>query len=562
MSDPASDLVRVVCTHVRDDRAGASEAAREGVHDSVSLFYNLGLILTRTHPCFAEPFTAQEDSIIRGAQAKLGNKWVEIAKMLPGRSDNAVKNRWNSHIQHAIRKQTATGEGQGQATPPNGTDITLQVSSPQQGSASVGSPDSVCPLPSDATSSPASSSAASPSSHAAPAGTSLAPMLEDPACLSDLVQHGLHAPQLTSFQTLGSEHRPVNAVLQQPAGGVLPERDAACRQHATSENTAMLLLELIQQERAVFAQYEMMERQRHALVQHDIVRQELLLRLQAELGTAHLPDTKPAPSTLPSAAPLFLLPPTGRASLQELQSHSSCGELLLGQFGQKQVASAHCRHRVHVEPGPNRSHPHALGMSLALAQVPAALATSNAQAGAMEHSAHRAANAPRPMASDLNLTAPANHPNLPPIRPRPVSARCEVNDAALDGTKYAPVKLATTSRTQGGGAEGTDALLQLADAAEALSRGSLGAGASASLMPLSRSCGEELEALACRQVSSCEMEESSHVQMVMAEVARALSSGVGVGVGDGAASVEYDEAGRGQQILHRRFKVHYDACVW
>ena len=40
---------------------------------------------------------------------RMGTKWVELTKMLPGRTDNAIKNRWNGTLSRRAEEQAGWG---------------------------------------------------------------------------------------------------------------------------------------------------------------------------------------------------------------------------------------------------------------------------------------------------------------------------------------------------------------------------------------------------------------------------------------------------------------------
>ncbi|KAF9626170.1 hypothetical protein IFM89_031297 [Coptis chinensis] len=57
-------------------------------------------------------FTDHEEKMIIHLQALLGNRWAAIASYLPQRTDNDIKNYWNTHLKKKLRKLQTGLDGQ------------------------------------------------------------------------------------------------------------------------------------------------------------------------------------------------------------------------------------------------------------------------------------------------------------------------------------------------------------------------------------------------------------------------------------------------------------------
>ncbi|KAI5341183.1 PREDICTED: mRNAion factor [Prunus dulcis] len=71
--------------------------------------------------------TPEEQLLIMELHAKWGNRWSKIAKHLPGRTDNEIKNYWRTRIQKHI-KQAENNITPGQISEVNDQASTSQVS--------------------------------------------------------------------------------------------------------------------------------------------------------------------------------------------------------------------------------------------------------------------------------------------------------------------------------------------------------------------------------------------------------------------------------------------------
>jgi hypothetical protein len=222
-------------------------------------------------------------------------------------------------------------------------------------------------------------------------------------------------------------------------------------------------------------QSELIEKQRQALVHHDILRQNLVLRLQASLRLGRPTLTDPLAS-LPSSSSASV--PAVLGTLQQLQAQAPQDVCVLNPILQAHAAAAPVGADAAV--GAARAERHAIGdfwaesnqalnpppRVLAEGDVAAAIATGQMRMGInipFDQGAHGAQRSP---ALKTDIATTAAHQTTPSARHADAASR-RSGDRAATRASPTTIKACQAWSSRRAMPDKMDALLQLAEAAEA-----------------------------------------------------------------------------------------------
>uniref|UniRef100_A0A452Z6J6 Myb-related protein 308 n=1 Tax=Aegilops tauschii subsp. strangulata TaxID=200361 RepID=A0A452Z6J6_AEGTS len=90
-------------------------------------------------------FTDDEDELIIRLHSLLGNKWSLIAGQLPGRTDNEIKNYWNTHIKRKLLSRGMDPHTHRPLTPVDGAAASRPSSSDDGSSGATSTGEPRCP---------------------------------------------------------------------------------------------------------------------------------------------------------------------------------------------------------------------------------------------------------------------------------------------------------------------------------------------------------------------------------------------------------------------------------
>ena len=85
-----NEVIRVGIAHIKWSHVASKVPGRLGKQVRERWYNHLDPNLNK------EPWSDKEDADLVKWQSEFGNKWVKIAEQMHGRSENGIKNRWNS----------------------------------------------------------------------------------------------------------------------------------------------------------------------------------------------------------------------------------------------------------------------------------------------------------------------------------------------------------------------------------------------------------------------------------------------------------------------------------